>query len=153
MLENANKLGSSIKMCLLDNTVDTIDRLNLLVQITAPFTEVISNQMGDLGAEIRTRAGDVLTITLPANQLQQLAALASVVYIELSAPLSTDLQKINSHTLLHRNYLYSICPDCSHANHCAGTMHFEEVVEKTFGECNYLLCTRLRITHRVYDYS
>ncbi|OEU70511.1 MAG: hypothetical protein BA864_00245 [Desulfuromonadales bacterium C00003093] len=90
MLENANKLGPLLKMRLLDDTQDAAEMLNLFVQITGVSTDVLRDQLGDLDAEIRTEAGDVLTVTLPADQLQKLAALDSVVYVELSAPLSTE---------------------------------------------------------------
>lgn len=90
VLENANKLGPLLKMRLLDDTQDAAEMLNLFVQITGVSTDVLRDQLGDLDAEIRTEAGDVLTVTLPADQLQKLAALDSVVYVELSAPLSTE---------------------------------------------------------------
>ena len=94
MMQNANKLSPSLKMELLDESqqgraVDS-DQLNLLVQVAGPLTDEQRAQLEAVNAEVRTEAGDVLTVTLPAAELQNLIALDFVVYIELSSPLSPE---------------------------------------------------------------
>lgn len=94
MPENANKLGPRLKMGLLAeaDTLDSVGTLNLLVQIDDSLSDTMRDQLDVLQAEVRTAAGDVLTVSLPADELLNLAALDFVVYAELSAPLSTDDQ-------------------------------------------------------------
>ena len=92
MFERSNKLGPTLKLNFLDAGPDEkFDRtLNLLVQSKGLLSESSRDQLSQIGAELRTEAGDVLTLTLPANELKHLAAMEWVVYIELSRPLSTD---------------------------------------------------------------
>jgi hypothetical protein len=90
MPENPNKLGPLLKLRLSEEDPDSLDRLNLLVQVTASLTNERVEQMNEIGSEIRTTAGDVLTLTLPINQVGALAEFDFVVYMELSSPLSPE---------------------------------------------------------------
>ena len=90
LMEYGNKLGPTLKFQILDNALDSTEPLNLLVQISDKPTDAIRQEFLELNAEIRTEAGDVLTVSLPNDQLMNLAALDTVVYIELSQTLSTE---------------------------------------------------------------
>lgn len=90
MPDNFSKLGPSLKMQMLDDSSEGTSMLNLLIQIDSSATTTIHEQLDNLSAEVRTEAGDILTISLPADQLDNLANLDSVILIELSSPLSTE---------------------------------------------------------------
>lgn len=88
MLKNAAKLGPILKMRLLEES--PAGQISLLVRISTEPTNVLRDQLRDLGAVIRTEAGDILTITLPAARIDGLTALNTVVFAELSTALSPE---------------------------------------------------------------
>ncbi|MCI5209210.1 MAG: hypothetical protein D3910_10545 [Candidatus Electrothrix sp. ATG2] len=90
MPEHADKLAPALKMRLLDNTAPKNELLTLLVQIKGTPDNMLRDQLNELNAKIRTVAGTILTVTMPAYQLSKLAALDFVVYIELSRSLSME---------------------------------------------------------------
>lgn len=92
VLENANKLGPELKQILqLENLSESAPPLTALVQIDAEGLEADRlSQLSDLGVSLRSVAGDVVTMTVPATAISSLVALDWIIYIEASRPLSPE---------------------------------------------------------------
>ena len=91
MQEYGKKLGPSLKLNLLTAKEEADDaQLSLLVQLSERPAEPKRRELEALGAEIRTEAGDVLTLSLPSQALAALAELDYIVYLELSRSLSPE---------------------------------------------------------------
>lgn len=91
MINHPNKLSSSLKMQLMtEGAPKSAEKLNLLLRIEDPADITFRDQLNRMGAEIRTEAGDIITVTLPADQLSNLTDLNGVIYVEKSRPLSQE---------------------------------------------------------------
>jgi hypothetical protein len=87
------KLGSVLKR-LIGDAADRDDRpVNVLVQLRDALSPSDEPALRALGAQIRARAGDVLTMTVPLHHLTALAAMDVVVSIEASGPLYPEAKK------------------------------------------------------------
>jgi len=60
---------------------------NLLVRLSGWLSPEIEAAIHDLGGQVRTEAGDILSISLPLSHVNDLAGLDTVVYIEAAQPL------------------------------------------------------------------
>ena len=91
MNKYSNKLSPSLKMQLLAaGTEKSTEKLNLLLRVVDPEEKTFREQLDRMGAEIRTKAGDIITVTLSADQLSNLIDLDGVIYVEKSRPLSQE---------------------------------------------------------------
>ena len=84
----SNKLSSTTKRLLSDPSESESDRtVSLLVRVTEPLSSETETAISNLGGHVRTRAGDVVTLSLPLRNVNALSDLDSVVYIEAAEPL------------------------------------------------------------------
>lgn len=91
MNKYSNKLSPSLKMHLMtEGTQKSTEKLNLLLRVVDPEETTFRGQLDRIGAEIRTTAGDIITVTLSADQLSNLIDLDGVIYVEKSRPLSQE---------------------------------------------------------------
>lgn len=88
----SNKLGSAAKQLIAGMSEAEADRhVNLLVRVTAPVAEELEAAIQRLGGQVRTRAGDVWTLSMPARQLEGLSELESVIYVEAAEPMGPEV--------------------------------------------------------------
>jgi len=64
--------------------------VDVLVRTARKPTSADRARLESLGATVRTVAGDVLTAHIPVGQLERLADLDVVAYIEISQPLAPE---------------------------------------------------------------
>ena len=69
-LEHPEKAGPQLKMMLMQESVDSDPVLNIMAQSDNVSEQQLRKTLSDLGVDVRTVAGDVLTLTIPATQLQ-----------------------------------------------------------------------------------
>ena len=89
----SKKLGSNAKLRLSELSADENSLESILVRISGKLTSEQQSQLTAMGAEIRTVAGDIVTITTPLRTLSQLAELDFVTYIELSTSLYPESER------------------------------------------------------------
>ncbi len=90
-MEHRNKLGPGLKLALEETKPDQeVAPLAVLARVQSELTDNQRALLAGLGAELRSEAGDVLTLTVPVDVIAQLAAFNWVVYLEASRPLAPE---------------------------------------------------------------
>ena len=84
------KVGPEIAMLLAIQTAESDEQVDLILRLSAPADEAVSTRLEELGATLRTVAGDVVTAVCPVRSLSAVSELDEVVYVELSRPLHTQ---------------------------------------------------------------
>jgi hypothetical protein len=86
---NGMKMGPDLKYALTEaqDSLGDEPRLTLLVRTRGP---AVSEVVRAVGAELRSQAGDIATVTLPASRVAELAAQDWVLQLELSRPLDPE---------------------------------------------------------------
>ena len=84
----SNKLSSATKR-LMGGTPDgeQDQSLNLLVRVAGSLSPELEAAIRNWGGQVRTRAGDVVSMSLPLRHVNDLAELDSVIYVEAAEPL------------------------------------------------------------------
>ncbi|MEJ2161674.1 MAG: hypothetical protein P8X53_14540 [Chromatiales bacterium] len=91
IMEHIGKLGPELKL-----TLEEVARggeeapIAVLAQVQQGLTDARRAELADIGAVLRSEAGDVVTMTLPVSAIASLAAFDWVVYVEASRPLSAE---------------------------------------------------------------
>ena len=83
------KVGPEIAMLLESNTAESHEQVDLVLQVSGDAAAV-RGRLEELDATVRTVAGDVVTARCPIQNLETIAELDEVVYVELSRPLHTE---------------------------------------------------------------
>ena len=65
-------------------------QLSVLIATVETISDDQQLQLEQLGCEVRTVAGDVITASLPANSLASMGELDFVRYVELARPLHLE---------------------------------------------------------------
>jgi hypothetical protein len=92
----SNKMSSATKRLLAETSrADQEAPAGLLVRVAVPESAAFEGVVRELGGHVRTRAGDVFTVTLPLSQVDALARLDSVVSVEVAEPLFPDSHERN----------------------------------------------------------
>ncbi len=90
-MENVVKLGPELKLTLEEAARGGEEvPIAVLARIERGLTDGRRAQLADIGAVVRSEAGDVVTMTLPVSAIASLIALDWVVYVEASRPLSPE---------------------------------------------------------------
>lgn len=84
--DSFEKLSPDLRLRLSQRSAET-NPLNILIQTNAALTPAERSQLEAAGANVRTVAGDIVTATVPLNQVLSLAELEFVRSIEASTPL------------------------------------------------------------------
>lgn len=87
MPEYTTKFSPATKQHLSALSTTDSSELSVIVRIAGSVSSERSSQIEAIDAEVRTIAGDVVTIVIPVKSLPKLAALDYVIYIELAGPL------------------------------------------------------------------
>lgn len=87
-LMTSNKLSSATKRLFAEASESENDRpVNLLIRVTDSLSPETEATISSWGGYVRTRAGDVVSLTLPLRHLDALTNLESVIYVEVAEPL------------------------------------------------------------------
>ena len=87
MFENSSKFGPRSKLFLSELRDDENPHVDIIVRTKMTLDSDKISQLDLLDAEIRTVAGNIVTLSLPARSLFRLAQEDFVMYIELTRPL------------------------------------------------------------------
>lgn len=88
-MADSKKLGSTARR-LLQEPGGATTEVGVLVRGSAAFTPPQLEELRQMGAHVRTVAGDVLTADVPVKQLNALAGCDFVIQVEVSQPLYPD---------------------------------------------------------------
>ncbi len=84
----SKKLSSATKRLVAETSESENDRpVNLLMRVTEPLSPETEAAISSWGGNVRTRAGDVVSLTLPLHHLDDITHLESVTYVEVAEPL------------------------------------------------------------------
>lgn len=83
----SSKLSPEIKRYLSDLKAGENPVISIIIRTGKEFKKEQITQLEVIGAEIRTTAGNIVTLTLPARELSTLAAKDFVTYVEITRPL------------------------------------------------------------------
>lgn len=84
----SRKLSSATKQLIAETPSSELSRtVDLLVRVSVTVTPALEMAIREMNGHIRTRAGDVLSLSLPLQHLDSLAQLDSVLYVEAAEPL------------------------------------------------------------------
>lgn len=84
----SKKLSSATKRLVTETSESENDRpVNLLIRVTESLSPETEAAISSWGGYVRTRAGDVVSLTLPLRHLEALTHLESVIYVEVAEPL------------------------------------------------------------------
>lgn len=88
---NRTRLGPQLKLFLSELGAGKNPTISVLMGIEEAEGDSIQDWLGRLdGAELRTRAGDVMTASLPSSDLVRLCDQPGVRSVELSSPLHPE---------------------------------------------------------------
>jgi hypothetical protein len=87
MFEHSSRFGPRLKLFLSELRDDENPHVGIIIRTKMSLESEMLSQLDSLGAEIRTVAGNIVTLLLPARNLPKLAQEEYVVYIELTRPL------------------------------------------------------------------
>jgi len=87
MSEYSSRFGPRVKLYLSEFKDDENPFVSVIMRTINGLSQEQILQLEVIGAEIRTRAGDVVTLLLPARSLPVLVQKDFVRYIELTRPL------------------------------------------------------------------
>ena len=91
IMEHAGKLGPELKLTLEEAARGgEVEPIAVLARVQRGLTDAHRAQLTEIGAVLRSEAGDVVTMTLPVSAIATLIALDWVVYLEASRPLSAE---------------------------------------------------------------
>jgi hypothetical protein len=84
----SKKFSSATKRRIADALESENDQtMDLLIQVSEPLSPETEAAINNWGGHIRTRAGDVVSLSLPFRYLDALAQLDPITYIEVAEPL------------------------------------------------------------------
>ena len=89
MPEYSSKLSSGTKRRL-DELKDPETLLNLLIRTDGELSDEQRKQLGKIEANIRTMAGNIITISAPARAINDIVSLEFVGFVEISATLRPE---------------------------------------------------------------
>jgi hypothetical protein len=87
MSEYSAKFSPETKQKLSELSSEEQPLVSVLVQISGGLGPERRSQLEEVGTEVRTVAGDVITATLPSSEIHHLAELDFVRFVEMSRPL------------------------------------------------------------------
>ena len=87
MYEHSSRFGPRLKLFLSELKDDENPNVDMIIRTKTTLDSDNISQLDSLDAEIRTVAGNIITLSLPARSLFRLAQEDFVVYIELTRPL------------------------------------------------------------------
>ncbi len=87
MAEYSSKFSPRIKLYLSELKAEENPRVTIIMRTINSLEPEHKSQLKVIGAEIRTIAGDIVTLSLPIRKLHILAEKDFVRYIELTRPL------------------------------------------------------------------
>ncbi len=90
MFEHSSRVGPRLKLYLNELKDTENPQVDILVRTKMILESDMLSQIDLLDAEIRTVAGNIVTLRLPARNLFNLAQEDFVMYIELTRPLYTE---------------------------------------------------------------
>ncbi len=64
--------------------LQSVQNLQVLIKCTAPLSAEQKKQLADMGARVQAEAGAIITASLPAQAVTEVAKLDYVIYLELS---------------------------------------------------------------------
>jgi hypothetical protein len=67
--------------------------VSLLIRVSDPKSPQVEAVIRDCGGQVRTRAGDIISLTLPLRCLDDLAKVESVISIEVAEPLYPETRR------------------------------------------------------------
>ena len=73
---------------------DEARQLNVLIATVGTISDDQRMQLEQLGCDVRTVAGDVITASLPASSLASLGEMDFVRYVELARPLHLEPDEV-----------------------------------------------------------
>ena len=87
MFEHSSRFGPRLKLFLSEVKNDENPHVDIIIRTKMSIESDKLSQLDLLDAEIRTVAGDIITLLLPARNITKLAQKDFVVYMELTRPL------------------------------------------------------------------
>ena len=87
---SSRKVGPEIAMLLEAGTAESREQVDLILQVSGDAGPEVGSRLEELGATVRTVAGDIITANCPVQNLEAVAELDLVVYVELSRPLHSE---------------------------------------------------------------
>lgn len=87
MSEYSSKFSPGVKLYLSELKTEEDPYVTIIIRTINSLEPEHTSQLKVIGAEIRTIAGDIMTLSLPARKLPILAEKDFVRYIELTRPL------------------------------------------------------------------
>ncbi len=87
MFEHSSRYGPRLKLFLKKLRDDENPHVDIIIRTKINLEPDKISQLKLLNAEIRTIAGNIITLLLPARNITKLAQEDFVVYIELTRPL------------------------------------------------------------------
>lgn len=90
MYEISRKYSPAMKQHISTLSIEENPQIRVMIRVKNSLVPEHKSQLETIGAEVRTIAGDVVTIVLPLRSLPDMASLEFVSYIELSGPLFSE---------------------------------------------------------------
>ena len=90
MSEHSSRFGPRIKLFLNELKDNDNLQVDIIVRTKMTLESDMLSRLNLLDADIRTVAGNIVTLLLPARNLFKLAQEDFVVYIEMTRPLYTE---------------------------------------------------------------
>lgn len=87
---SSRKVGPEIAMLLDSEPAESHGQVDLILQVTSDAGADTGVRLAEVGATMRTVAGDVVTASCPVRSLEAVVGLDEIVYVELSRPLHRE---------------------------------------------------------------